>query len=200
MASKSFHNVQSGAPVKLKKITYTGHASPIYSVDQAIEILDYIGSKTNSDDVLPFAIRLVEGGNLIQIAEDNGEVCCGRLLLKSLEKLDGYNVMVCVSRHVAGCYISEMVQAQKLIAVEEAAEKAISNLHDHLKPESDRTSIDESRSEGMFPPIKSMRPVLEPKKNDLVASFSLGEEAMRRLSKTRGKLAKFQTRLLKHKI
>lgn len=38
-----------------------GYASTIYSVNQVIEILDYIGQKSKSDDILPFAVRLVEG-------------------------------------------------------------------------------------------------------------------------------------------
>ena len=50
-------NIVSGVPVRLKKVVYTGHASSIYSVDNAVEILDFISEKTDSEDVLPFALK-----------------------------------------------------------------------------------------------------------------------------------------------
>jgi hypothetical protein len=85
-----------------RKVIYTGHASTIYSVDNAVQILDYIGQKTKSEDVLPFALRLVEGDDLIEIAEDNNEFACGELLAQILDRYEGYNMIVCVSRQVEG--------------------------------------------------------------------------------------------------
>jgi hypothetical protein len=39
------------------------------------------------------------------MAEDNNEVGCGDALARVLENYEGYNIMVCVSRHVEGCYV-----------------------------------------------------------------------------------------------
>jgi len=54
-----------------RQVYYTGHATTTYSVEQASTIIDYIGSKTGCDHCLPFALRLVEGGEMISIAEGN---------------------------------------------------------------------------------------------------------------------------------
>ena len=121
-------NIVSGAPIRMKKVTYTGYASSIYSVENAVEILDYISEKTDSEDVLPFAIRLVEHGAVVQIAEDNGEIACGELLSTLLNGYEGYNVLVCVSRKVEGCYVSEMIQNFKLRVIKEAAISALDNI------------------------------------------------------------------------
>jgi hypothetical protein len=48
-------------------LSLLGYASTIYSVDQAVQILDFIGQKSKSDDILPFAVRLVEGTDTIII-------------------------------------------------------------------------------------------------------------------------------------
>ena len=127
-------NIVSGAPVRMKKVTYTGYASSIYSVENAVEILDYISDKTDSEDVLPFAIRLVENGAVIQIAEDNGEIACGELLSTLLNNYEGYNVLVCVSRKVEGCYVSEMIQNFKLRVIKEAAISALDNIFLSFNP------------------------------------------------------------------
>lgn len=39
------HNIIPGNPVKIRKVTYQAFASSIYSVENAIEIFDYIGDK-----------------------------------------------------------------------------------------------------------------------------------------------------------
>ena len=52
-----------------RQVYYTGYATTTYSVEQASTIIDYIGSKTGCDHCLPFALRLVEGGEMISIAE-----------------------------------------------------------------------------------------------------------------------------------
>ena len=126
-------NIFSSDKVKLRrKCYYTAHATTIYSVEQAISILDYIGLTTNSEDCLPFALRLVENGELIQIAEDNGEFGIGELLSDSLNDLDGFNLLICVSRKSADCTVHEMYQSQKRIVIKNAAKTAIGKLHDHL--------------------------------------------------------------------
>lgn len=78
MSSAKIHSdlaaaeIISGPPVYVRrKFYYTGHATTTYSVDQASTIIDLIGSKTRSDHCLPFAVRLVEGGEMISIAEGN---------------------------------------------------------------------------------------------------------------------------------
>ena len=137
-------NIFSSDKVKLRrKCYYTAHATTIYSVEQAISILDYIGLTTNSEDCLPFSLRLVENGELIQIAEDNGEFGIGELLADSLNDLDGYNLLICVSRKSADCTVHEMYQSQKRIVIKNAAKTAISKLHDHLNG-SKRNSDDRS--------------------------------------------------------
>ena len=94
-------NIVSSEPQFIrKKMCYTGHASTTYSVEQAIAIIDYIGQQADSEDFLPYAITLVENNELIASAEDNGEFSCGNILASCLQKLDGYNVLVCVSRYV----------------------------------------------------------------------------------------------------
>ena len=115
-----------------KKFCYIGHATTTYSVEQAALIVDFIGRKTGCDTCLPFAVRLVEGGELISIAEDNGEFACGDILTNCLKKVDGYNVLVCVSQKVSGMFVTDMVQGQKHKAVKEAAAKALDLLHEHL--------------------------------------------------------------------
>lgn len=63
---------------------------------------------------------------------DNGEFACGEILKACLTKLDGFNVLVCVSRHVDGMFVTDMVQSQKHRAVKEAAAKVLEVLKDHL--------------------------------------------------------------------
>mmetsp|Transcript_5930 Transcript_5930/g.6050 ORF Transcript_5930/g.6050 Transcript_5930/m.6050 type:complete len:257 (+) Transcript_5930:145-915(+) len=126
------HNIKVGAPIRIRKVVYTGYASTIYSVDQAVQILDFIGQKSKSDDILPFAVRLVEGKEFIEIAEDNNEFACGELLARCLDNYEGYNMVVCVSRHVEGCFVSDSVQHLKLRAVKEAAISALEILHKEL--------------------------------------------------------------------
>jgi hypothetical protein len=124
--------VHSGRPVKLRKCTYTGHCAAVWSVEHAIQVLDEIGALTDSEDCLPFAIRLVENGELIQIAEDNGEFACGDLLSECLSKLDKYNVLVCVSRKIIDSFVLDMYQRQKYNCIREAASSAVDLIHDHF--------------------------------------------------------------------
>jgi len=63
---------------------------------------------------------------------DNGEFACGDILKACLNKVEGFNVLVCVSRHVDGMFVTDMVQAQKHRAVKEAASKALELLKEHL--------------------------------------------------------------------
>lgn len=126
-------NIISGPPVYLRrKVSYQGHAITIYGVEQATTILDYIGNKMDSEEILPFAIRLVESGELIVMSDDNGEFGSGDILSRCLKKLHGYNVMICVSRNVKGCFVTDILQPQKLHAIKDAADKVINLLQIHL--------------------------------------------------------------------
>lgn len=138
------HNTKSGVPVRVRKVIYTGHASTIYSVDSACRILDQIGQRTGSEDILPFALKLVEGDDCIEIAEDNNEFACGEALARCLDKYEGYNIMVCVSRHVEGCYVSDMIQQYKIQAVKEAATSALELLFGELKSRSSESANNNS--------------------------------------------------------
>jgi hypothetical protein len=52
---------------------------------------------------------------------DNGEFACGDVLGSCLDKVQGFNVLVCVSQQVQGMFVTDMMQPQKLRAVKEAA-------------------------------------------------------------------------------
>lgn len=136
-------NILSGPPVYVRKqVYYQGHASVTYSTAQAINIIDYIGKKYDSADCIPFAVKIIENGELISIAEDNGEFSCGVILANSLKKLDGYNVLVAVTRKVKGCFVTDMIQGQKRNFVKLAAEKAIDMLLQHVTNEVERAKAE----------------------------------------------------------
>ncbi|KAJ1416705.1 hypothetical protein B484DRAFT_401075 [Ochromonadaceae sp. CCMP2298] len=115
-----------------KKFCYVGHATTAYSVDNAANIVDYIGEKTGCDHCLPFAVRLVEGGEIVKFSEDNGEFACGDVLGSCLDKVQGFNVLVCVSQQVQGMFVTDMMQPQKLRAVKEAAAQVLEILKEQL--------------------------------------------------------------------
>ena len=80
--ASDFSQIITGSPVYIRrKLSYTGHASTVYCVEQALAIVEYIGKKTRSEKSLPYAISLVENGRFVSIIEDNGEFGCGKLLL-----------------------------------------------------------------------------------------------------------------------
>ena len=123
------------APVFVNsKVSYTAVSTTVFSVEQAIDVLDAIGAQEDSEDCLPFAVTLVENGELISIAEDNGEFGAGELLADALNGLDGFNALVCCTRKVRGCYVSEIVQPQKLRCIREAAVRSLEVLYEHLRP------------------------------------------------------------------
>ncbi len=164
----------SGPPVFVRKqVSYTGHATTTYSVEQAITIIDYIGQKYKSDFCLPFAVRLIEGGEMISVAEDNGEFACGELLTNCLKKMEGFNILVCVSRHVDNCYVTDMIQGQKHRAVRDAATKALDllyasltakNNHNPVSPE-DSLQFDINQLDINIPNLVPSR-VLQPKSRE----------------------------------
>ena len=82
---------------------------------------------------------------MVSIAEDNGEFSGGTILSDCLKKKEGYNILVCVSRHVSGCFVTDMVQSQKYRAIKEAASRAIVKLFDrltsHMKTDYENESI-----------------------------------------------------------
>eukprot|EP01038_Epipyxis_sp_PR26KG_P014242 gene14242-19110_t len=126
-------NICSTGPVYVrKKLYYKGHASTTYSVDQAISIMDWIGRREDSDDCMPFSVSLMEGEEIIAIAEDNGEFGCGEILSSCIKKAEGYNILVCVTRYVDGLFVADMVEAQKHRAVREAAAQAVELLLETL--------------------------------------------------------------------
>eukprot|EP01031_Cornospumella_fuschlensis_P031671 gene31671-38275_t len=126
-------NIISGPIIRAcPQVTYQGHACTAISVEQATEIIDYISQKFDSEDCAPFAIRLVEAGELLSLQQDNGEFMCASLVGNALKRLDGYNSMLCVTRKIKGCFVDEMIYAQKRGAVKLAAEKAADLLLDTL--------------------------------------------------------------------
>lgn len=132
-------NIMSSPPVHVRKqVYYQGHAVPTYSVSQATNIIDFICKKFNSEDCAPFALKIIEGGQIISVAEDNGEFMCGSILSHALKKLEGYNVLVVVTRCVRGCFVTDMIQAQKRNYIKIAAEKAIEKLFYHLTNSADK--------------------------------------------------------------
>jgi hypothetical protein len=46
--------------------------------------------------------------------------------------VEGFNVLVCVSQHVDGMFVTDMLQTQKHRAVKEAAAKVLELLKEHL--------------------------------------------------------------------
>ena len=140
-------NIVSGEPVFVRKqLCYTGHASTTYSVEQAVAIIDWIWQNTNSEDFLPYAITLVEGGEAISIAEDNGEFTCGEIVGTCLKKIAGLNILVCVSRKTTGCFVADMLQPQKPRAVRDAATNALKALIRELKNPTIRKKMDSQLS------------------------------------------------------
>jgi hypothetical protein len=125
--------VHHGDPIKLRKCEYTGHATTIYSVDHAISVLDEIGELFDSDDCLPFALRMVEGSELIQLADDNGEFGASQIISSCLGKLDGYNILVTVTVKINGCFNPDMVQNRKLPVIRTAALNVIEHMRNHLE-------------------------------------------------------------------
>ena len=131
-----------------QKLSYQAHATTTYSAEQAIDILDIIGKSLDSDDCLPFAMNLVDGSEVVSIGEDNGEFGAGDMLAKSLQDLDGFNTLVCVSRKVAGVYVTEMSQPLKMKAMKAAVMESLGMLYQHLvKQENEREMLDMMRKE-----------------------------------------------------
>ena len=131
-----------------KSVSYRGHAAAVYSIDQAVEFLDFIGIETGSDNYLPFSMSLVDGnGQYVSIAEDNGEFGGGEMLGRALQDLDGFNALVCVSRHVAGVYVAEVAQNMKFKVIQDAATGALSLLYNDLVKKANEKELEETRLE-----------------------------------------------------
>lgn len=127
-------NIISGPPIYLRKqVYYQAHVVPTYSLSQALLIIKYLGEKFDSTDVLPYAIKIIENGQSVNVCNDNGEFACGDILLKSLKRLENFNTLICVTRKVRGCFVVEMLQTQKLHYIKEAADRAIEQLFQQLK-------------------------------------------------------------------
>ena len=131
-----------------KNVTYRGHAFTCYSIDQAVEVLDFIGVETGSENYMPFAMSLVDGsGQFVSIAEDNGEFGAGEMLGRALQDLDGFNALVCVSRHVSGVYVAEGAQHMKFKVMQDAATAALSLLYNDLVKKANEKEQEETRLE-----------------------------------------------------
>jgi hypothetical protein len=118
-------NIVQGPSVHAsKEVCYTAYACTAASIDQATDIVDYIAQRYYSEDCMPYAIRLVEAGELISIAQDNGDFLCGAVVANALKRLDGYNALICVTRQVKGVFVTDMIHTQVRGAVKIAAEKA----------------------------------------------------------------------------
>lgn len=134
-------SIFSSQPVYLRKqVYYQGHACATYSVEHSNSVIEYIRRRFNSPDCIPYALRLVEGSQVIALNGDNGEFLSGVILSNALKKLEGYNVLVMVTRHVTGCFVVDMVQNQKRNFIKVAAEKAIEQLKLHLQGQSVNTA------------------------------------------------------------
>jgi hypothetical protein len=139
-------NVVHGQPVYIRrKVYYQGHAATTYSLEQATNIIDFLGKKYDSEDCLPFAVKLIENGQLIAVAEDNGEFSCGKVLSNCLKKVEGFNVLVCVTRHVQGSFVTDILQPQKSHAVQEAAHLALAVLYAKLTGSHPSTAMQEAQ-------------------------------------------------------
>ncbi len=147
--------ILSTAPFHMNKsVSYRGHASAVYSVDQAVEFLDIIGLETGSEDYLPFAIVLVDSaGEFVSIAEDNGEFSAGEMLARALQDLDGFNALICVSRHVRGVYVAESAQHMKFQTMKQAATEALSLLYQELVKRANEKKQEEKMKEEINVPM-----------------------------------------------
>lgn len=140
-------NIISSAPIYARKqVYYQAHAATTYSVEQATNIIDYLGRVCDSDDCMPFAMKLIEDGQLMAVSEDNGEFACGRVLENCLKRVEGFNVLVCVSRKVTGCYVTDIVQGQKLHIVKEAADQALELLYKKLTGQEMTLEMEEAQT------------------------------------------------------
>ena len=129
-----------------RSVSYRGHAAAVYSIDQAVEFLDYIGIETGSENYLPFAMSLVDGGGqFVSIAEDNGEFSAGEMLGRALQDLDGFNALVCVSRYVSGIYVAEAAQPMKFKVMKDAATSALSLLYNDLVKKANETRLEQEK-------------------------------------------------------
>lgn len=153
-------NIIQGPTVILKRCEYTGFAANVHSVENAITMLEFIGNSTGSTDCLPFAVSLIEEGKEVSIAEDNGEFGCGSLISKCLKKLDGYNVMVCVSRKVRDSFVHEMIQGQKHRLVKESVTAVVDLLLDKLTKQevlisNNKSDLSSNSFDDMFDAMKN---------------------------------------------
>jgi hypothetical protein len=126
-------NILHGPRVYIrKKVYYQAHAATTHSIEQATNIIEFLGRKYDCEDKLPFAVNLIENGQLLAVAQDNGDFACGKVLAGCLRKVQGFNVLVCVSTYVAGSFVSDILQGQKLHYVKDAADAALDMLFKRL--------------------------------------------------------------------
>ena len=115
-------------------------------------------------------MNIVDDGEVVSVAEDNGEFGGGELLAKALQDLNGFNTLVCVTRKVAGVYVTEMLQPVKMKVIKTAVNQALGLLYQHLvKREQEQDVADARRNQGQM--TRSTRELLDLLPED---SISLG--------------------------
>mmetsp|Transcript_35520 Transcript_35520/g.36187 ORF Transcript_35520/g.36187 Transcript_35520/m.36187 type:complete len:207 (+) Transcript_35520:261-881(+) len=150
MSSFSDPQILHSQPNRIQRCEFSGHACNISSVYQAREIIADVRRITASDSS-PFAFRVVEDDKLHEIFEDCGEFICGTILLKMMQVQNISNAIVIVSKKVYGCFVTDMIQQSKLVAVKKTCGDALKLLrqsrekdehsHQQNRPKSTRKTI-----------------------------------------------------------
>ena len=116
-----------------RTVIYRGYAASISSIDESVSVIKNIGKQGKYIEVIPFAIRLLENGELKEFHEDNGEWGAGIMLHEILTKYDAVNCMLVLTRKVKGCFPPDSLQSEKAIYIKEACESALLSLIDHSR-------------------------------------------------------------------
>lgn len=126
----------SSKDFKVKKVSYRGHIAVVRSQSDVEEAISHIKRKNKLIDVMPFAIRMSsicddgETEEMMEHYEDDGDWGAGSILLECLKSRKRTGIFLAVTRHVGGCFPSELVQMIKPTMVKDAANAAIELLND----------------------------------------------------------------------
>eukprot|EP01041_Mallomonas_annulata_P000945 gene945-1830_t len=151
--SKVFYSL----PHRIYKCEFSGYACEISSASHAQEIIADI-KKIAGRDGNPFAFRVMEDGKLNEVCNDSNEPFCGDLLLKCIQSLQITNAIVFVSRKVYGCFVTDMIQQAKLVAIRKSAKDALSLLMDAR----DATKDEEEERKNKRKALKFQIPISSP--------------------------------------
>lgn len=116
-------------PLKIQGCEFSSYASNASSIYLAREVIALVHRSTR-DDYCPFAFRVIEDGILHEIHEDCGEFYCGKILLQTMQTLGITNLVIIASKKVKGCFVTDMIQQSKLVAVKKSAQAAAQLLMD----------------------------------------------------------------------